>query len=202
MKDPKALEVKRDEDSLEWVVECRSTWVAPSSRLQLPVPCTAARYLSLDFSVLSGTCCDFDIWFEHDNNKEGTLLLYGPSRRTKGVKTCVQLPASGTAHITFDNFASWLTSVEVTYTVRLTVDEPADSQTVSRLLRGRTMVAGVQGVNDCSSTDAERAEDDLDDQPMTELRVAAGEVETIEHEVTTGERVVVSFDVVQGRFSR
>ena len=44
-----------------WMEHNKGTWVAAGARLQVLVPCTAGRFLSVEFNVDSGRSCDFDI---------------------------------------------------------------------------------------------------------------------------------------------
>lgn len=182
-----------------WVVQSQSAWISPASRLRIPVPCTGAnKHLSLDFNVLTGGSVDFDVMLE-DEEGEATRL-YGPSRRTKGVQSCLPLASSGVAHVTFDNFSSWATAVEVCYTLRITSDAPAEAHTVSRLVLGRRVLTDAE--TDDSDDDDERWHRACTDQPPVELLVAPGDVESVTREVAAGARIVASVEVVQGRVWR
>ena len=44
-----------------WMEHNKGTWVAAGARLQVLVPCTKGRFLSVEFNVDSGRSCDFDI---------------------------------------------------------------------------------------------------------------------------------------------
>ena len=90
-----------------WLEHNKGTWVAAGARLQILVPCTAGRFLSVQFSVESGRSCDFDIMFEEAGGNEGAVRLYGPTRRATGVSTVLPLPQDGTAYVTWDNINSW-----------------------------------------------------------------------------------------------
>ena len=90
-----------------WLEHNKGTWVAAGARLQILVPCTAGRFLSVQFSVDSGRSCDFDIMFEEAGGNEGAVRLYGPTRRATGVSTVLPLPQDGTAYVTWDNINSW-----------------------------------------------------------------------------------------------
>ena len=90
-----------------WLEHNKGTWVAAGARLQILVPCTAGRFLSVQFSVDSGRSCDFDIMFEEAGGNEGAVRLYGPTRRATGISTVLPLAQDGTAYVTWDNINSW-----------------------------------------------------------------------------------------------
>ena len=74
------------------------------------MPVREHRFLSLEFSVMTGSCVDFDVMLEQPD--ETAVRLYGPSRKANGVKTVLPLPAEGgVCYVTFDNYSAWMTSV-------------------------------------------------------------------------------------------
>ena len=90
-----------------WLEHNKGTWVAAGARLQVLVPCTAGRFLSVEFSVDGGRSCDFDIMFEEAGASEGAIRLYGPTRRATSVSTVAPTAQDGTAYVTWDNINSW-----------------------------------------------------------------------------------------------
>ena len=90
-----------------WLEHNKGTWVAAGARLQILVPCTAGRFLSVQFNVDSGRSCDFDIMLEEAGGSEGATRLYGPTRRATSVSTVAPIPLDGTAYVTWDNINSW-----------------------------------------------------------------------------------------------
>ena len=126
-----------------WHVESQSAWIAPSSKLEILVPVgESARFLYLEFQVLQGTCIDFDVMLEHPDDKSA-IRLYGPSRRANSVRTVLPLPQPGVAYATFDNISSWVTSVQLRYSLRLSCEPPAEQNTFARLRTG--VVVGRDG---------------------------------------------------------
>jgi hypothetical protein len=127
------------------------------------------------------------------------------------VMSCLRLPETDThvpppiAHVVFDNFTSWATAVEVSYTLWLTDSEPADTGTVSRLILGRQVLSvdATGGAPDGTDDDAAaQAADDLDGQVAVELIIEPGNTRTVERAVRPGDRVVVQLEVEQGRLAR
>ena len=184
------------------MVESQSAWVGPSSKLVVPMPVTAAsRFLYLEFEVLSGKCVDFDLMLENTED-ESAVRLYGPSRRAHSVRTVLPLPHTGMAHATFDNFSSWLTWVELKYTMRLSDTEPAEHATFSRLRFGD--LVGRDG--ELAQLEAQEEEDEeeearaaLKNAKPCELKLAAGAQEEIELMVASPTNMYVSVDVIKGR---
>jgi hypothetical protein len=85
-----------------WQVESQSAWIAPSSKLAIPVPVADdVKFLALEFQVLAGSCIDFDIMLENPE-EETAARLYGPTRRATSVRTVLPLPNAGIAHVSAD----------------------------------------------------------------------------------------------------
>ena len=117
----------RADAAASWLVESKSAWISPSQKLTIPVPVDeTARFLSLSFEVLYGNCVDFDVMLENADEDQGAIRLYGPSRRAHSVRTVLPLPHAGVAYATFDSFSSWLTSVQIKYSMRLSTEEPSE----------------------------------------------------------------------------
>ena len=195
-----------------WAVHTSSAWISPSSRLRIPVPCVAneCRFLLIEFNVKANgrtlsQHVDFDVMFEGENG-EDAQRLYGPSRRTTGVSSCLPLPSTGCAHVTFDNSSAWMQSVELAYTMMLSAEAPEDARTVSKLIAGRTLLtnpsAGVKATSDMPDSAGDEVDQDLAGLAAVHLHVAPGAVETVMRDVAAGSRVVVHFDVVQGSVSK
>ena len=140
-----------------WHVESQSAWIAPSSKLEILVPVgESARFLYLEFQVLQGTCIDFDVMLEHPDDKSA-IRLYGPSRRANSVRTVLPLPQPGVAYATFDNISSWVTSVQLRYSLRLSCEPPAEQNTFARLRTG--VVVGRDGTRAAQEAREEEAEE-------------------------------------------
>ena len=188
------------------LVETRATWISPGTVLRIPVPVAENnKFLFVDFEVLSGRYCDFDVMLEDED--ESAERLYGPSRRASAIRTCLPLPKAGMLHVNFDNYNSFVSSVQIRYSLRLLDEEPDDQTTVSRLRAG-DMVGPTPGSEQAMRAEAvalEEAEEEeevrraLATSKPREVLVAAGanqEIELIAHGPTN---LYVSLDVVRGR---
>ena len=109
-----------------WLEHNKGTWVAAGARLQILVPCTAGRFLSVQFNVDSGRSCDFDIMLEEAGGSEGATRLYGPTRRATSVSTVAPIPQDGTAYVTWDNINSWWLAKYATATPATQLAHPLD----------------------------------------------------------------------------
>lgn len=185
-----------------WRVESKSAWISPSTSLRIPVPASkGSKFLSLDFEVLRGGFLDFDVMLETEDESSATRL-YGPARRAHSVRTTLPLPHPGVAFVTFDNISSWLTSVELRYSLRLTTEEPAESTTLSRLRYGDVIAHSSKQ----SAPQWKEEEEQVDEvreavegMEQMEATVASGTMEEIEIHVHSKDRMYVSFDVDGGR---
>ena len=183
------------------MVASKAAWISPASVLRIPVPVTAgSKFLSLEFTVTSGGSVDFDVMLESEDEESATRL-YGPSRRAQSVSTCLPLPHPGVAFVTFDNIGSWLTAVQIKYTLRLSAKVPEQQATVSRLRFGSV-------IGPSSQAAAAAAEEDDDDEEvrqalaaaqLVEVTVAAGAMEEVELRVSERTHMYVSVDVAKGR---
>ena len=186
------------------LVESKSVWVAPSSKLSIPVPVhDGVRFLSLEFQVLSGSCIDFDVMLENAED-ETAVRLYGPSRRAASVRTVLPLPHSGIAHATFDNFSSWVSSVQLKYTMRLSRDEPPEGQNTFSRLRFGDLVGRDGQLAQAEAREEEEEEEvarlALQDARPCEMKLAAGAHEEVELRVERpNTNLYVSVDMVKGR---
>lgn len=175
-----------EDEEQPWSVESQSAWIGPSNKLEILVPVTEqARFLYLQFDVLSGSCIDFEVMLEQPDEQTAERL-YGPSRRAHSLRTVLPLPRTGVAYATFDNSSSWITSVEIKYKLRLSSVEPEDSTTLSRLRSGDYV--GRDGrLADAEARELEAAEDiarqALRDARPCEIRIAAGVQEEVEMRV-------------------
>jgi hypothetical protein len=185
-----------------WLVESKAAWISPSSVLRIPVPCfRGARFLSLEFEVTRGGYVDFDVMLESEDEKSASRL-YGPSRRAHSVRTCLPLPHPGVAFVTFDNISSWITPVQLKYTLRLTADEPAEQATLSRLRFGN--VIGHSSQQSAPQWQEEEEEEEevrraLAASERVETTVASGAMEEVEMRVQGKTSMYVSVDVEGGR---
>ena len=164
-------------------IESQSAWIAPSSKLEILVPVNEnAKFLFLEFQVLAGSCIDFDVMLEQPAD-ESAVRLYGPSRRAHSVRTVLPLPNTGIAYATFDNISSWLTSVQLKYTLRLSAEEPEEQATFSRLRFGD--LVGRDGRRAEAEAREEEEEEELAraalaDAKPCEIKLAAGAQEEVE----------------------
>jgi len=185
-----------------WQVESQSAWIAPSSKLAIPVPVADdVKFLALEFQVLAGSCIDFDIMLE--NPEEDTAArLYGPTRRATSVRTVLPLPNAGIAHVTFDNISSWLTSVQIKYTLKMSAEEPSEQLTISRMRFGDMI--GRDGRLAAQEAQEEEEEEEearlaLKDAKPCELKISPGTTEEVELRVDEATHMYVSVDVISGR---
>lgn len=170
----------------------KGTWVAAGARLQVLVPCTAGRFLSVQFNVDSGRSCDFDIMFEEAGDSQGAIRLYGPTRRATSVSTVVPIPQDGTAYVTWDNINSWWLAKYVSYTVCVSDEQPQDAISYSALAFGRSHTHAL------ATQQAAPVGEGLPPAKPQELSVAAGRSEYLALDVTEGHSLELVFQVVQG----
>jgi hypothetical protein len=167
-----------------WEASALKALIAAGSKLSVPVPCSeSSAFLVLEFQVNKGSFIDFEVMLETDDESY-VSRLYGPSRRASSVRTCLPLPHSGTAYAIFDNFSSWFTSVELSYSLQLTETAPDEQITFSRLARGNHVVGtgvGEQAEEEARRLAAEQAAEaelkaELADAREVELLLKPGQV--------------------------
>lgn len=174
-----------------WMDHSKGTWVPASSRLQVPIPdCVAGSFLSVQFSVADGRSCDFDIMLEAEDEDEGAVRLYGPTRRATKVSTVVPITQSGTAYVTFDNIASWVQQKLVSYMLCVSDAEPEDAISYSTLAFGRNILR--------QPSPAAAAAQPAPLAPPKEVTVAAGKAEVVSCDVKQRQILEVSCEVLQG----
>jgi len=172
--------------------QSQSAWIAPGARLQIPVPMAkAGRLLSVEFEVISGLDVDFDIMLEGEDGN--AIRLYGPTRRARGVHAVIEIPMNGDVYVTFDNISAWFSHKHVSYTLCFTQSSDAEVMSSSRMRFGKALVQKPK-----SAADEDEAAIPVEG-PMNELRVAAGTQEEVTAAVVKGQRLNVSFDVLEGR---
>jgi len=172
--------------------QSQQAWITPGERLQIVVPnCKQGKLLSVDFNVVKGLDIDFDIMLE---GADGTVArLYGPTRRAVGLQTVLEIPFDGEAYVTWDNISAWFTSRLVDFTLCFADPNESEVQSASRMRFGRARVHTAKSAQD------EDAVDFVDNSSMTELRVAPGTQEEIKLDVLKGQRLNVSFEVIENR---
>lgn len=144
-----------------------------------------------------GSCADPD--------DQSAIRLYGPSHRSSSVCTVFPVPNPGTAFVTFDNISSWMTSVQIRYTLRLSSEESTErtSTTFARLRAG--YMIGRDSVQSEEEAAEEMAEELLARRALElakpqEMLIAAGAQEEVELRVDSpNTHMYVSVDVVRGR---
>jgi len=89
--------------------------VAAGTQEDVELKAFAGSRLNVDWEVLEGRDIDFGITMVPDDDTQGPITIYGPSRRSTKLATSIPINMNGTIHMGFDTSYTWISSKLIRY---------------------------------------------------------------------------------------